>query len=56
MDSIIQDNQGTHFIQKIVIRFKEDRLKPILECIITHFIEISNNSGGVCVVDIYRKL
>lgn len=45
-----KDNQGTHFIQKIAIRFKEQKLKFLFDCVISNFIEIANNSGGVCVV------
>lgn len=45
-----KDNQGTHFIQKIAIRFKEQKLKILFDCVISNFIEIANNSGGVCVV------
>lgn len=37
------------------MRFKDERLKVIFECVIQHFIEIANNSGGVCVVTYWIK-
>ncbi len=44
------DAQGTHLIQKLIVAISLNNIGFIYEPVISRFIEVANNSFGLCVV------
>lgn len=52
---IKKDQNGTHFMQKIVSHYSNARFMIVYKIVMNNFLDIVNNKAGVCVVNFSKK-